>query len=102
MVYILHVANIFKGFKHHAGKSMQCLGIELAHYGSESFGGIYLSSIFFAFHVTKNTRLSMPAQLQCSRSGAREPGNEARVCVNALILICNPDYNQDYDLKSGV
>jgi len=28
------------------------------------------------FHVTKNTRLSTPAQLQCSRSGAWEPGNE--------------------------
>jgi len=27
--------------------------------------------------VTKNTRLSTPAQLHCSRSGAWEPGNEA-------------------------
>ena len=27
--------------------------------------------------MTKNTRLSTPAQLQCLRSGAWEPGNEA-------------------------
>ena len=38
----------------------------------------HLASIFSAFHVTKNTRLSTPAQLQCSRSGAWEPGNEAK------------------------
>ena len=34
-------------------------------------------SIFCAFHVTKNTRLSTPAQLQCSRSRVWVPGNEA-------------------------
>jgi len=27
--------------------------------------------------VTKKNRLSTPAQLQCSRSGTWEPGNEA-------------------------
>ena len=27
--------------------------------------------------MRKNTRLSTPAQLQCSRAGAYEPGNEA-------------------------
>ena len=34
---------------------------------------LYLLSTFGAIHVTKNTRLSTPAQLQCSRSGAWEP-----------------------------
>ena len=38
---------------------------------------LYPPSTFGAFHMTKNTRLSMSAQLQCSRSGAWEPGNEA-------------------------
>ena len=40
---------------------------------------------FSASHVTKNTRLSMPAQLQCSCSRAWEPGNEA----NILYLFCS-------------
>ena len=40
---------------------------------------LYLLSTFGAFHVTKNTRLSTPAQLQCSHSGAWEPGNEASI-----------------------
>ena len=39
---------------------------------------MYLASIFCAFHVTKNTRLSTTAQLQCLRSRAWEPGNEAK------------------------
>ena len=34
-------------------------------------------SVFGAFHVRKNTRLSMPDKLKCSRSRAWEPGNEA-------------------------
>ena len=33
---------------------------------------------FGAFHMTKNTRLSTPAQLQCLCSGAWEPGNEPK------------------------
>ena len=37
----------------------------------------YLVSTSGAFHVRKNTRLSTPAQLHCSHSGAWEPGNEA-------------------------
>ena len=47
-------------------------------YAQAQLSSLYLLSIFGAFHVTKNTRLSTPAQLQCLRSGAWEPGNEAR------------------------
>ena len=46
-------------------------------YAHAQLSSFYLLSTFGAFHVTKNTRLSTPAQLQCSRSGAWEPGNEA-------------------------
>ena len=49
-----------------------CLG-----YAHTQLSSIYLLSTFGASHVRKNTRLSTPAQLQCSRSGAWEPGNEA-------------------------
>ena len=45
-LYILHVSNIFKGFKHHT-----VFG-ELAHYGSEPF--IYQCTIPENGHVTKN------------------------------------------------
>ena len=38
---------------------------------------MYLLSTFDGAHVRKNTRLSTPAQLQCSRSGAWEHENEA-------------------------
>jgi len=48
---------------------------------------LYLLSTFGTFHVTKNTRLSTPAQLQCSRSGAWEPGNEARVQFLVIIVL---------------
>ena len=37
----------------------------------------YPLSTFDGIHVRKNTRLSLPAQLQCLCSEAREPGNEA-------------------------
>ena len=38
---------------------------------------LYPLSTFTTSHVRKNTRLFVPAQLQCSHSGAWEPGNEA-------------------------
>ena len=41
---------------------------------------MYMCTAFLlhaVFHVTKNTRLFMPAQLQCSHSRAWGPGNEA-------------------------
>ena len=37
--------------------------------------------------MTKNTGLSTPAQLQCSRSGAWEPGNEARKFVRTGLTL---------------
>ena len=37
----------------------------------------YPLSTFGGAHMTKNTRLLVPAQLQCLCSGAWEPGNEA-------------------------
>ena len=46
-------------------------------YAHAQLSSLYLLSTlngFGAFHVTKNTRLSTPAQLQCSRSGAWERG----------------------------
>ena len=46
-------------------------------YTHAQLSSFYLLSTFTAFHVTKNTRLSTPAQLQCSRSGAWGPGNKA-------------------------
>ena len=46
-------------------------------YAHAQLSPLYLLSTFGAFHVTKNTRLSTPAQLQCSCSRAWEPGNEA-------------------------
>ena len=41
----------------------------------------YRMSTFGAAHVRKNTRLYMPAQLQCSCFGVWDPGNKA-------ILLC--------------
>ena len=38
----------------------------------------YLRSTFDGAHARKNTRLCLPAQLQCSCSGAEEPGSEGR------------------------
>ena len=46
-------------------------------YAHTQLSSLYLLSTFTASHVRKNTRFSTPAQLQCSRSGAWEPGNEA-------------------------
>ena len=46
-------------------------------YAHAQLSSLYLLSTFGTSHVRKNTRLSTPAQLQCSRSGAWEPGNEA-------------------------
>ena len=46
-------------------------------YAHAQLSPLYLLSTFGAFHVTKNTRLSTPAQLQCLRSRAWKPGNEA-------------------------
>ena len=51
-----------------------------AHTQSRSF---YPHSTVEAAHVRKSTRLSTPAQLQCSHSGTWEPGNETN---NALHL----------------
>ena len=47
-------------------------------YAHAQLSSLYLLSTFGAFHMTKNTRLSTPAQLQCLCSGMWEPGNEAR------------------------
>ena len=47
-------------------------------YVHPQLSSLYLLSTFTASHVRKNTRLSTPAQLQCSHSGAWEPGNEAK------------------------
>ena len=47
---------------------------------------LYLLSTFGAFHMTKNTRLSTPAQLQCLRSGAWEPGNEAIYHLSSALM----------------
>ena len=41
---------------------------------------LYPLSTLDGAHVRKHTRLSTPAQLQCSCSRAWEPGNEARPC----------------------
>ena len=46
-----------------------------AHVQSRSF---YPLSTFDGAHVRKDIRLSPPARLQCSRSEAWEPGNEAK------------------------
>ena len=45
-----------------------------------------LLSTFDAFHVTKNTRLSTPTQLQCSHSKLWEPGNEAIFHVLHILI----------------
>ena len=50
----------------------------------------YLGSTFGASHVRKNTRLSMPVQLQCSHSGVWEPGNEANQNIKTS-AICLPN-----------
>jgi len=41
---------------------------------------------FGGAHVRKNTRLSMPAQVQCSCSRVWEPGNEATKLLHARAL----------------
>ena len=48
-------------------------------YAHAQLSSFYPLSTFQAAHMTKNTRLSTPAQLQCSHSRAWEPGNEARI-----------------------
>ena len=45
-----------------------------------------IGSIYCTFHVTKNTRLSTPAQLQCSHSRVWEPGNEAMIHVQCSLI----------------
>ena len=60
-------------------------------YAHAQLSSLYPLSTFTAFHVRKNTRLSMPAQLQCLRSGAWEPGSEAiaYVCMcKELSFLC--------------
>ena len=56
--------------------------------------------------MTKNTRLSTPAQLQCSHSGAWEPGNEAidQVClyVHAVIELWNVCNVHETNAASGL
>ena len=56
------------------------LSLGYAHTQSRSF---YPHSTVEAAHIRKSTRLSTPAQLQCSHSGTWEPGNETN---NALHL----------------
>ena len=52
----------------------------LSHgYAHVQLSRVYLVSTFTASHVRINIRLSTPAQLQCSRSGTWEPGNEGRL-----------------------
>ena len=46
-------------------------------YTHAQLSSLYPLSSFTASHVRKNTRLSTPAQLQCSHSGVWEPGNKA-------------------------
>ena len=58
-------------------------------------------STFTASHMRKNTRLSMPAQLQCSRSRAWEPGNEAMPNVWCS-LISRPSPSCYYAFCGGV
>ena len=60
-------------------------------YAHAQLSSLYLLSTFGAFHMTKNTRLSTPAQLQCSRSGAWEPGNEASQHVISRVQVLLPD-----------
>ena len=51
-----------------------------------------IASIFCTFHVTKNTRLSTPAQLQCSHSRAWEPGNKAMIHVQCSLISRPPPF----------
>ena len=60
-------------------------------YAHTKLSPLYLLSTFGAFHVTKSTRLSTPAQLQCSRSRAWEPGNEATTVQHVQNLVSVPD-----------
>ena len=48
-------------------------------------------STFGAAHVRKNTRLSTPAQLQCSHSGVWEPGNKASSVVHLIMELVISD-----------
>ena len=50
------------------------LSLRCAH---TQLSSLNLLSTFTASHMRTNTRLFAPAQLQCSRSGVWEPGNEA-------------------------
>ena len=54
----------------------------------------YLRSTFDGAHVRKNTRLSLPAQLQCSRSRAEEPGSEAITSQHTILLASFPGSSQ--------
>ena len=58
-------------------------------YAHAQLSSFYLLSTFGAFHMTKNTRLSTPAQLQCLHSRAWEPGNEATfsICFQYLLSV---------------
>ena len=51
-------------------------------YAHAQLSPLYFLSIFTASHVRKNTRLSTPAQLQCSCSRAWEPGNKGKQDMN--------------------
>ena len=63
-------------------------------------------SIFTASHVRKNTRLSTPVQLQCLRSGAWEPGNEA-MCIalfpshSQILSHSREEKSPQLEIKSG-
>ena len=49
----------------------------------------YPLSTFDTAHVRKNTSLSLPAQLQCSRSGVRGPRNEASRMLTPGFISCS-------------
>ena len=53
---------------------------------------LYPLSTINAFHVTKNTRLSTPGQLQCLHFGVWKPGNETRVIFALLSLVHRPPH----------
>ena len=48
-------------------------------------------STFGAAHVRKDTRLSPPAQLQCSCFGVWDPGNEANYVVHLIMELVISD-----------
>ena len=57
-------------------------------YAHGQLRSLYPLSAFDTAHVRENTRLSPPAQVQCLRSGAWEPGNAARssLCQNSKMI----------------